>query len=208
MTTRRAFLALLLTAALAAPGAEAAPPAPQLRDHTGDWPVRGQDIVWARLSGVVVDGLPHLRAELRLAAPPLAAVPNNYFVRFVHGCDRLQFRAYSGPLESEVLTAEYDRLPYCYSTDDDPGPDGSYPVTVSVRGSTVTWIAPYAHGMRRGSVLSRFDAQAFSVAGTTGVGEYDDPSMPVTTGGATVRQGDDAAAPHARYVVGSDLPRR
>ena len=208
MTTRRALTALLAAMALLAPGAGAAP-APQLRDVTGDWALEGQDIVWGRVSGVLVGGVPHLRAELRLTGPPLADAQNHYFLSVVHRCSTLRFHMYVGHLDPEPATAQLQRLPYCYATGEDPEPDASYPVTVSLKGSTVTWVAPYADGMRRGSVLSRFTASAFSVtdgASWDPVSDEDDPVVVVDD--VEVQEGDNAAAPNARYVVGSDLPRR
>jgi hypothetical protein len=205
MTTRRAIVALLLAAGLTAPGAGATPPAPQLRDPAGDSVLEGQDILWARLSGVLVQGVPHLRAELRLAAPPVSGSPNNYLLSFVHGCDRLELAATVAVTES-APSARYERRPYCYDALTDTEPDASYPATVTLRGSTLTWVAPYANGMRRGTVLSHVAVQAFTLTGTGKVSPL--PVGPVTLRGFTVRQGDDAYEPEARYVVGSDLPRR
>ncbi|HWL37955.1 MAG TPA: hypothetical protein VNQ77_17345 [Frankiaceae bacterium] len=208
MTTRRAFLALLLAPALAAPGAGAAPPAPQLRDVTGDWVLEGQDIVWARVSDVLVGGVPHLRAELKLVAPPLADAQNHYFVEFVHRCSTLQFHAYVGHLDPEPVTAQFERKPYCYTLDEDPEPNASYPVTVTLRGSTMTWAAPYADGMKRGSVLSRFTASAFSVTDGVVYDPGDSPEGIPDPRPLHLEEGDKASAPEAIHVVGSDLPRR
>jgi hypothetical protein len=206
MTTRRALTALLLAATLTASGAGAAPPAPQLGDPTGDWVVGGQDIVWGRLSGILVRGVPHLRAELRLAAPPPPHVPTNYFLRVVYGCKTFEFQAIVDVVDPQQAKPELSRLPYCRLTLEDPDPTTDYPVTVSLRGSTVTWIAPYPAGMKRGAVLSRFSAEAFSVMGATKLGPV--PVWPTTVRPIEVHQGDDAYAPTSVYVVGSDLPRR
>ncbi|HWL37954.1 MAG TPA: hypothetical protein VNQ77_17340 [Frankiaceae bacterium] len=204
MTTRRAFLALLLAAALNAPGAGAAS-APQIRDVTGDWVLGGQDIVWARVSDVLVDGVPHLRAELRLASAPVEELQNHYVVDVVHQCRKFRFHGYVGQLDPEPITGVFTREAYCFGNDDDPGAQARYPMTVSLRGTTVTWVAPYPEGIRRGSRLTRFFAAACSVTPDPLTFDVSDSYPPGPVG---AQDGDHAAAPKAVHVVGSDLPRR
>ena len=194
MTARRALPALLVVAALAAPGADAARPAPQLRDAAGDWALEGQDIVSGRFSSVLVQGVPHLRGELTLAAAP-AGAQDHYMLRFVHGCDEFTFFAFLGPNVTNAPQGRFEKRTYCFQRDVDDVPD-TYPVTFSMRGSTATWLVRYAGGVRRGSTPSRFTASAFTVSDRTAVG-------PVGPEGGDTAQGGDGV-----YVVGSDLPRR
>ncbi|HWL37956.1 MAG TPA: hypothetical protein VNQ77_17350 [Frankiaceae bacterium] len=194
MTTRRALAALLLATALAAPGADAAPPAPQLRDPAGDWMLPWQDIVAGRFSSVLVKGVPYLRGELTLTAPP-DGVHNYYFLTFVHGCHKFQFSAFVGPDSPWPPSSHLEKRPYCFTGGLEEA-EASYAATVSIRGSTVTWLARYVGGVRRGSTLSRFTAEAFTTAGGTTAHDVD------------VDLGDRAEGSTRVYVVGSDLPRR
>jgi len=190
------MLAALAALALATPGVQAAP-APQVTDPAGDWYVPSQDVVSGRISSVLIRGVPHLRGELRLSAPPAIGVPSTYDLTF-----RIRCTYYSFALAWDGMTpsgAAFDHWDWCYE-DPEPygGPEGKLPVTFSVRGSTLTFLTPYVAGIRRGQRVTRFGISACPQY-MCGVSTRA-PDVDVRTG--------DLAGSNASYVVGSDLPRR
>jgi hypothetical protein len=184
----RALLAALLAAVTLAPSAHAVPPRPQLVDPRGDSAIPSHDILSARLSSVLSGGRPHLRVELTLAAAP--AVPIEYMVAFANGCDELAFR-YTWTGAAATSEAAIDHWDYCYRFGQRT-PDDTFPVALSVRGTTLTWQMPYSHGIKRGSKIVH--PVAASCAAMTCL----DAVAPLT----------DSAREGRPYVVGSDLPRR
>lgn len=185
---RRALVAALVAAALVPSGAYGGPPKPQLVDPRGDTVIPSHDILSARLSSFLSRGRPHLRAELTLAEAP--AVPIEHVFGFTNGCDELVFR-YTWTGTAATSEAAIDRWDYCYRFGQRV-PDATFPVAFSVRGTTLTWQLPYAHGIKRGSELTWLFA--VSCAQMTCLNF----AAPVT----------DSARFGRTYVVGSDLPRR
>lgn len=197
---RRALPLLLAVVAAASPATAA--PAPQVTDPAGDWGVASQDVLWARLSSTGTKAAPVLRGELRLAAAPAPGTTSRYWLGFHVGCVAYRFTyVWSGaPQGSGATLEEYS---YCAGT---AAPvrnpvDRTYPVTVAVKGTTVVWQAAYAGAIRRGARAGTF--YVFACVPNCGVrfvntssGREDE----VLTG--------DVAESDARYVIGSDLPRR
>lgn len=193
---RRTLLAALAALALAAPAAHAAAPAPQVTDPRGDWHVPSQDVVSGRISSVLVRGAPHLRGELRLAAPPATGVPASYELTFGIGCAGYGF-TYAWDGLPEGGTATLDQWDWCFDELQPwSDPEIRLPVTFAVRGSTLTFQTPYTGGLRRGQRAKRFHIQACQrICG-------------VTVAAAVGADVGDHASSNAVYVVGSDLPRR
>jgi hypothetical protein len=144
---RTVLTALCATALLAAP-AHAAPRPAVLRDAKGDWSVAGQDLLAARISGVRVNGVRAVRAEVDLADVPTTGSTYGVLVE-TEACGSW------GLVVSLYGTAEanasFQHFP-CPATGIE-GSDASMPATFSVTGKTLTITAPYGLGLGRGARL-------------------------------------------------------
>lgn len=181
------WIAALLAVALVTPAHAA--PAPQVTDPKGDWAVASQDVLSARVSSVLVNRVPTLRAELTLAAAPESRLPTDFVVQFFVGCTVYD-------LNYDGTTAALERLT-CAATP----VSSTAPATVTVRGTTLVLQAPYALGLRRGQVATYFAAAAYTV--------YAGVYQPGLSGDLLACTCDVAFAPDkTSYVLGSDLPRR
>lgn len=191
---RRIAPALLALLALAGPATAA--PRNGISDPKGDWPVAGQDVISAKLSSALVNGKPVLRGELRLAEAP-GAGPASYVVAFSLGCHSYAFDKSTQATGEHVALSYSD---YCTPEDDDPvrvGADKEYPATVTLKGSTLVWQAPYVGHVKRGARVEGLIAWGCARV-CTGFGASVEE---MTTVG-------DLAWGEMLYVVGSDLPRR
>jgi hypothetical protein len=191
---RRIAPALLAILALA--GSATAAPRSGISDPRGDWPVASQDVVSAKLSSVLVSGKPVLRGELQLAAAPDGR-PATYAIGFAVGCHAYSFDKSTEATGDHVALSYTD---YCTPEDDGPGRigvDKEYPATVSVKGRTVTWLAPYVGQIKRGARVEGMSAWGCARLCTSVGIDWNDQK---TVG--------DLAWGEMLYVVGSDLPRR
>lgn len=194
---RRVAIVGFLVGVAFAPAALAAP-SPQLYDQAGDANLESQDVVSGRLSSFWSGRTPRLRGELKLLAAPAPGVASGYSLTFSVGC-----RAYTLVHEwtggAPGATAALTLWDHCATRDpvrDEP--DGTFPVTFAVKGTTLTWDAPYAGGLRRGQKVTGFSAAACTQICGLMVGS--DPSQKMLSG--------DFAWSESTYVLGSDLPRR
>jgi hypothetical protein len=150
---RRTSLAVLAaTALLAAPAS--AKPAATISDPKGDWSVASEDVLAARVEGVVSKSARTLTATVTLAGAPDAAT--TYYVAVTDGvCNSWEFsvRGLGTAAQSAVLTR--------YACGDATNTLGtSVPATATVKGSTVGLSAPYALGLKRGTNVAALLAAA------------------------------------------------
>jgi hypothetical protein len=168
---RRTSFAVLVAAALLAAPATAAPRAATLSDPRGDWAVPSEDVVAARLEGVVSSAGRSLKATLALAAPPDGAT--TYYLAFVDGsCEswELSVQGLGTPAQSAVLTHFS-----CGATSPATVTGTAVPATATVRGTTVEFSTPYVLGMRRGTKVAALLAAAAVRYLAFGVGtDWDD----------------------------------
>lgn len=194
---RRTAIVAFLAGVVFAPAALAAP-SPQLYDRAGDSTMASQDIVTGRLSSFWAGKAPRLRGELRLLAAPSPGVPSNYAFLFSVGCKSYSF-AYDWAGGAPNGTATLDMWDDCDTPRESAEePDASFPATFAVKGTTLTWDAPYAGGLKRGQRVQHFAAGACPQV--CGVAFGMDPNEPMLSG--------DLAWTKGSYVLGSDLPRR
>jgi hypothetical protein len=181
------------------PSAQAAP-SWQLADREADWLVPSQDVVAGRLSSVRVAGKPVLRGELKLAFAPWPGVATTYWFGFGIGCRGYGFN-YTWPGAAEAATATLAYTDFCRERETtEINADKEYPVTVRIKDKTIVWETPYVGHIRKGVRVTGFGALACSrVCGVMASGT-DAPFVEVWSG--------DFAQSNARYVVGSDLPRK
>jgi hypothetical protein len=191
---RRTLLAALVAGVATFTSTAQAAPSPQVRDPKGDWQVASQDVLSARVSSVRVGGKPALRGELTMAAAP--DVPTTYNLYFYVGCVTYQF-AYDWRVDAAHSAAKFVRSD-CPTSDTDVLPKThDFPATVTAKGTTLTWVAPYAGGIARGTKVSGFAALVFTTPVFVDEGDSWTGSHEAYTG--------DIGYGTATYVVGSDL---
>lgn len=196
---RRVVFVAFLAGVAFAPAALAAPsPAPQLLDRAGDSTVKSHDVVSGRLSSYLSGRTPRLRGELKLLEAPATGLPSNYAFSFGVGCTSYSFTydwgggAPDGP--AQLMLRDYCTPRDATVVDE---PDATFPATVTVKGTTLTWDAAYVKGLKRGTRIQGFSGGACPhLCVLTSM----DASEPMVTG--------DLAWSETTYVLGSDLPRR
>ena len=196
---RRVAIVAFLAGVAFAPTAMAAP-YPQLYDRAGDSTLPSNDIVSGRLSSFWSGTTPRLKGELRMLAAPAVGVPSNYAFMFGVGCKSYSF-SYEWAGGAKDGAATLDMCDDCKPREGGvlgDEPDVSVPATFAMKGTTLTWDAPYAGGLKRGQRVETFAAGACPQV--CGVAFDFDPNEPMLTG--------DLAWMKGRYVLGSDLPRR
>lgn len=197
---RRTLLSALLAGVAAFASAAQAAPSPQVTDAKADWPVESQDVLSARLSSRLVNRKPALHGELTLAVAPSATVPTTYRFSFMRGCVYYAF-VYDWKGAAGTAVATFTRQE-CLTGAESPvemPKETAFPVTFTLRGTTLDFVAPYAGGIARGSRLTAFGAMAYTVPFAAVYGDS-------WTGYHEVWSGDVAWS-DATYVAGSDLPR-
>ena len=192
---RRLAPALAAFLALAAPAGAA--PGPGITDPKGDWPVASQDVLSAKLSSALAGKTPVLRAELQLAAAPDGR-PATYAVGFSIGCHGYAFD-HSWTAANGYQTALHHTA-YCSRSAAPPkaGPDEKLPATVTLKGSTLVFEAPYVSEIKKGVKVTYLTAWGCAYACMWVGVNWDDAQVSV----------GDLAYGDISYVVGSDLPRR
>ena len=195
---RRTAIVAFLAGVAFAPAALAAP-SPQVLDRAGDATLKSQDVVSGRLSSVWAGKTPRLRGELKLLAAPAVGVPSNYAFTFGVGCVSYSF-TYDWNGGAGKDAASITKWDFCTERDAVTGSqaDATFPATVTLKATTLTWDAAYVDGLKRGSRIEGFSAGACTHV--CGVVMSMDPSEPMAAG--------DLAWSSATYVLGSDLPRR
>jgi hypothetical protein len=191
---RRTLLAALVAGVATFTSTAQAAPSPQVRDPKGDWQVASQDVLSARVSSVLVSGRPALRGELTLAAAP--AVPTTYKLYFYAGCIGYGF-TYDWHVDAAHSAAKFTRSDCPAEIAEVVPKTQDFPATVTVKGTTLTWVAPYAGGVKRGTKVTGFAAMVY----TAPVGAVESDSW---TGYHEAYAGDVGYS-DAVYVVGSDL---
>jgi hypothetical protein len=151
---RRTSLAVLaVTALLAAPAS--AKPAATISDPKGDWGVASEDVLAARLEGVVGTSGRTVTATVTLAGAPDAAT--TYYVAAIDGvCNSWEFSVYG--LGTAAQAAVLTRYSCQDAATDVLGT--SVPATATVKGNTVGLTAPYALGLKRGTKVAALVAAA------------------------------------------------
>lgn len=194
---RRTAIVAFLAGVAFAPAAMAAP-YPQLYDRAGDSTLPSNDIVSGRLSSFWSGKTPRLRGELRMLAAPATGVPSNYAFLFGVGCKSysLTYDWAGGATDSAAALEFWDDCTPRETAVDEP--DASFPANFTLKGTTLTWDAPYAGGLQRGQRVEGFAAGACPQV--CGVAFDFDPNEPMLSG--------DLAWTKGLYVLGSDLPRR
>jgi hypothetical protein len=163
---RTSLLPLLLPLLLAAP-ATAKPAAATIKDPKGDWAVASEDVLAARLEGLVAKGAKTLHATVTLAAAPDAAT--TYYVAFVDGvCNSWELSVQG--LGTQAQRAVLTRYTCGDSTDAASVVGESVAVTAVAHGTTVEFSAPYALGLRHGTKVDGLLAAAAVRYASWGVG--------------------------------------